>query len=122
MTCVSTIFALISQRVEKEIAAKSTEHDLIKLTLNEFMAIHFVHFAFTLPEGALTTEPSEPRSVQRSLPHVLLDCDTINKVMQRNNTVYEPKFKCKASAPAGSTANQASIPSFWVVKPIDPPG
>jgi hypothetical protein len=71
VTCVSTIFALIPQRIEQEIAAKSTEHDLIELTLNEFMAVHFVNFAFTLPDSALTSEPSG--TIQRTFPHVLLD-------------------------------------------------
>lgn len=79
MTGISTIFALIASGVEQEIVAESTEHELVKLTLDKLVAILFMHFAFAFTNGALPTEPPE-RSVKRTFANVLLDYTAIQLI------------------------------------------
>jgi hypothetical protein len=51
---VSTIFALVADSVEKEIAAESTFHQLIELLLDEFMAVHLMYVSLAHTKGTLT--------------------------------------------------------------------
>lgn len=69
VTCISTVLALVSSSIEKELAAECTKNDLVKLFLNEFMAIHFMHFALALTNSAL---PTETAGIQRPLANILL--------------------------------------------------
>lgn len=52
---ITTVFALITSSVEQKVAAESTEHELVKLLLDEFVSVHFVDFAFAFTDGTLTT-------------------------------------------------------------------
>ena len=71
MASVPTIFALIASGVEQELAAKSAEKELVKLFLDEFVAIHFVNFVLALAEGALSTKSSG--CIEGTLAYILLN-------------------------------------------------
>ena len=75
MTCVSAIFALISDRVKQEFVAESTEDDLVELALDELVAVHLVHLVLAFANGTLTAETA--RSIERPFADVFLDCDDV---------------------------------------------
>jgi hypothetical protein len=52
---VFAILTLISRSIFEEFATKGTTHDLIELLHDEFMAVNFVHFFFSLTDCTLTT-------------------------------------------------------------------
>ena len=59
MTCVATVLTLISYRVQEEIAAEGTQHELIELPLDELVAVHLVNIALAFPDGTLTPETAK---------------------------------------------------------------
>ena len=67
---VSTIFALVADGVEQELAAERAQDDLVELALDELVPVHLVHLALALAHGALAPEAG----VDGPLAHVLLDC------------------------------------------------
>src|SRR5208282_5650033 len=56
VTCVFTVFTLITSCIFKEFSTKCTSHDLIELLHNKFMTVNFMHFFFSLTNGPLSTE------------------------------------------------------------------
>ena len=72
MARVPTIFALIANRVQKELVAERAEYDLVELSLHEFVAVHLVNFILPLANRTLSSQSA--RRVERPLSHVLLDC------------------------------------------------
>ena len=71
MASVSTVFALITDPIEEEFATEGTHDDLIELSSNELVSVHFVDLIFALTNGTLTTETS--RGIEGPLADVLLD-------------------------------------------------
>lgn len=59
MACIPTIFALISKGVEKEVVTESAQHELIELSLYEFVTIHLMDFTLAFPDCSLATETAE---------------------------------------------------------------
>jgi hypothetical protein len=51
---IAAVLALIPNSIEKEVVAKGAKHELKELFLNKFVAIHFMHFSFSFPDGTLT--------------------------------------------------------------------
>ena len=70
MTCIFTVLTLISRCVFEEFATEGTSHDLIELLHYEFVAVDFMHFFFTLTNGALTTETT----LKGTFPASFFDC------------------------------------------------
>lgn len=56
MARIPTILALIATRFEQEIRTVGTHHDLVELSSNEFVSVHFVYFTRSHANGALTSE------------------------------------------------------------------
>lgn len=73
VACVFTIFALHTGRVLQEIATQSAAHDIIKLLENEFVAVEFMNFLFSLTDGALAIQPE----IERSLVLVVFCCQIL---------------------------------------------
>ena len=71
MASIPTILALIAHRVEKELVAERAQDDLVELSLDELVSVHFVDLIFALTNGTLTTETS--RGIEGPLADVLLD-------------------------------------------------
>ena len=71
MASVSTVFALIADPIEEEFATEGTHDDLIELSSNELVSVHFVDLIFALTNSTLTTETS--RGIEGPLADVLLD-------------------------------------------------
>ena len=71
MTSISTVFTLITGRVEQEFAAECAHNDLIELALHKFVAVHLVHLVLALADSTLTTETT--RCIERALANILLD-------------------------------------------------
>ena len=69
MASVSTVFALIADAIEEEFATEGTHDDLIELSSNELVSVHFVDFVLAFADGALTSKTS----IQRTFAQVLLD-------------------------------------------------
>ena len=70
MTCISTVFALVSGCVEEELVAECAEDDLVELLLNEFVTVHLVDLLFALTKSALAAKTT---SIHWALPDILLD-------------------------------------------------
>jgi hypothetical protein len=51
---IPTIFTLIPKSIQQKVVAKSAEHELIELALDELVPVHFMHFIFAFPDGSLT--------------------------------------------------------------------
>lgn len=73
VTGISTIFALVTNGVEQEVTAESAQHDLVELLLNEFVAVHLVHFSLALSDSSLSSEAAE-WCIERAFSDILLDC------------------------------------------------
>lgn len=71
MAGVSTIFTLIANTVEKELAAEGAHDDLVELATEEFVAIHLVDFVLALANCTLTSKTS----IQGAFAQILLDCE-----------------------------------------------
>lgn len=71
MATVAAVFALIT-RVDKEFAAVRALHELVELSLDKLMPVHFVDFALAHAHGTLTPETSG-HSVERPLADIFLD-------------------------------------------------
>lgn len=70
MASVSTILALIPDRIEQKLRTERTEHDLVELPLDELVPVHFVDLVLALANGALA---SETTGVQGTFANILLD-------------------------------------------------
>lgn len=114
MASVSTIFALVAHTVEEEFATEGTHDNLIELSSNELVSVHFMDFVLAFANGALTAKTS----IQRTFAQILLDYIVGVSIHVRwKAEMHLPKLMCKARAPAGSTENQASMPSGPVAAP-----
>ena len=69
MAGVSAILALITRGIEEELAAESTQDDLIKLLLDELVSVHLVYLSFALTNSSLTTETAR---IEGPLANILL--------------------------------------------------
>lgn len=67
---ISTVLALIAYGIKQKLIAKGTQDNLVKLTLYEFVPIHFVYFVLPLAYGTLA---SETGSIEGALAYILLD-------------------------------------------------
>jgi hypothetical protein len=67
---VPTVLALVSESVEQEFVAESTQYELVELLLNEFVSVHFVDFFLALSHSTLTTKTAD--SFHRSFSYVFL--------------------------------------------------
>ena len=72
MAHIATILTLISNSIEQEVIAESTEHKLIELLLHEFVSIHLVDLAFALSNSTLAAETSEA-AIQRTFSYIFFD-------------------------------------------------
>lgn len=59
MASVPAVFTLIANRIEQEVAAERAQHDLIKLFLDELVAVHLMDFALAFPDSTLSPETAE---------------------------------------------------------------
>jgi hypothetical protein len=59
VTCVATILTLVSYRVQEEITAEGTQHELVELPLDKLVAVHLVNITLAFPDGALTSEAAK---------------------------------------------------------------
>lgn len=71
VTGIPTILALVSHSIDQEGIAERAQDELVELTLNELVSIHFVNFFFPLANRALTAETTW--GIQRTLANILLD-------------------------------------------------
>jgi hypothetical protein len=79
---VSTIFAGISNGVEKKFVAEGAENDLVELALDEFMSIHLVHLILAGTHGTLPAQTT--RAIDSALPNIFFD---YKKVLNRGEDV-----------------------------------
>lgn len=100
---VFAVGALHARRVFEEFPTKSATHDVVKLLLDEFVAIHLVNLFFARTNSSLPPKAE----VQRTL--VPVEFGFARLVFE--NTIgiaYSPKFIERWICPTGSSANHAS--------------
>ena len=61
MTGELAVFALHARGILEETAAERAAHDIVELLLDELVAILFVHFFLSLPDGTFTVETDVER-------------------------------------------------------------
>ena len=90
VTGVPTILALITDGIEQELVAKGAKNDLVKLSLDKFVSVHFVHLVLSLANSALTTKPG---GIQRAFSDILFDYDTRILVWSMNDRQIYTKIE-----------------------------